>query len=146
MNTGSELVRLEEPVAPKGSDMLRLAAALTALGIPLDPNVGLAWYREQTDAGVRDTTSVALEGISADRKFNAGALAKAWNDDAWHAANPTHPLAYIRTAFRNLDKMLRFVAEEQGPLALIRRGNRTAVISKRTTPEVRAKIMQGLNA
>lgn len=146
MENGQIIIQLRDEKAPRESDKVRLAAALTALGAPLDTDIGLQWFRENAGGKTVEQTVITLRAMSIEEKWDPAELAKAWDDDAWHAANPGHPLAYIRAAFRNLDKILAFLCEEQGPLAVIRRGNRRAIISKRTTPEQRAKLLADLNS
>lgn len=210
MQDNDTIVTLRDSADPVRSPNTQLAAALVALGVPLDRHVGGQWHREVVAGTQRDETVWTLGALSADRRHNTAELAARWNDDAWLKANRAHPLAIMRAAFRsykclqNPDLSLRevitldhaadnardpalravsdedilrrwasfsaspeppsdpvtwaiqgfrwhkrlvaFIADEQGPLAIVRRGQRTAVLSRHTSAQHRKRIEEGLNA
>lgn len=206
MEKGTQLVQLSDAVAPRHSGNTQLAAALTALGIPLDPDLPPQHFVEEV-AGVKTHRTVwTLAPCSPDEKYHAEPLMRVWNDDAWLREYQTHPLAamraafrcyrpsigpddslvsierirdipdpalapvspeciaadwssfskssappctavsYVIQAFRNHRALIRFICEQQGPIAVKRRGERVACVTKHTTPENRSKIFTGLNA
>lgn len=100
-----------------------LAAALTAVGISLAEKpfvrvVGdfqgerFVWFFEpQSPCG----------------KFQTKELIEAWNDDAWHLANPEHPFAYIKCALKNRESLVDKVKQDS-PLACIKRRGKIALL------------------
>ena len=86
-----------------------LAAALSAVGIPLAPK---PFVRVVGD-GIRGERVVwFFEPQSEDGKFQTKELIQAWHDDAWHHCNPEHPFAYIKCA------MLIGLVQQLAPLAV----------------------------
>lgn len=100
MQSNTPITDLRDERHPLESQNTQLAAALTALGIPLDQHIGAQHFTEKTERGVRNLTVWTLAERSADGRFIAADLVKVWNDDAWLKANRAHPLAAMRAAFR----------------------------------------------
>ena len=93
-----------------------LAAALTAVGIPLAEK---PFVRVVGD-GIRGERMVwFFEPQSPDGKFQTKELIAAWHDDAWHLANPEHPFAYIKCALMNREPLVDKVKQDV-PLACIK--------------------------
>ncbi len=205
MQKGSQLVQLSDELHPRTSENTQLAAALTALGIPLDPDLPPQHFVEEVAGEKKHLTLWTLAPASPDGKHHTEELMRVWNDDSWLRANRAHPLAamraafrcyrphispddflssvgklreitdpalapvavadiisrwdsfaksaeppadpvsYVIQAFRNHRALVRFICDFQGPIAVKRRGDRRACVTKHTTPEVRARIFQGLN-
>lgn len=147
MQNGHSITQLVDDRHPRSSPNTQLAAALTALGIPLDPHVGAQHFREKVaPSNIKDTTVWTFAERSACGKYDSAEMVRCWHDEAWMKANPEHPLAYLRAAFRNRDKLLDYICDVQGPLAVKRRGERAVVISKHTTAEARERLLKRLNA
>lgn len=146
MHDDQRLAEFADSYTPHKSDQLLLAAACAALGMQLDSDVGLQWFREKVGDLIKDDTLAHLSAVSADGKWSAKDVAEKWSNDEWHKLNPDHPIAYMRAALRNYSRFLDFLVNEQGPLVIVRRGAKMAVISKHTTPEMKARIQYELNA
>jgi hypothetical protein len=100
-----------------------LAAALAAVGIPMDP---ICPIRILTGAG-GDRHCFFFQEKSPCGNYKTDDLIRAWNDPDWHRTHPEHPFAYVKVAFKNkhglVDYVKRgvptFVAEKHGKIAFI---------------------------
>ena len=102
-----------------------LAAALTAVGIPLAEK---PFVRVVGD-GIRGERVVwFFEPQSMDGKFQTKELFEAWNDDSWHLTNPEHPFAYIKCALKNRERLVDKVKQDV-PLACVKRRGKIALLS-----------------
>jgi hypothetical protein len=101
-----------------------LAAALTAVGIQLAEK---PFIKTVGDGIFNERTIWFFEPASPCGKYKTKELIAAWSDDAWHAANPEHPFAYIKCALSNRERLVDKV--KQGvPLACVRRKGKIAFI------------------
>ena len=107
-----------------------LAAALSAVGVmlaekPLARVVG---------DGIKGERVVwFFEAQSRCGKFKTKDLIAAWNDDAWHLANPEHPFAYIKCGLLNRERLVDKVKQDV-PLACIKRRGKVAFIPLDASP------------
>ena len=109
-----------------------LAAALTAVGIPLAEK---PFVRVVGD-GIRGERTVWFFGPQSHcGKFDTKALIEAWHNDAWHLANPEHPFAYIKCALLNRERLVDKVKQDV-PLACVKRRGKIAFISLDASPSV----------
>ena len=109
-----------------------LAAALTAVGIPLAEK---PFVRVVGD-GIRGERTVwFFETQSHCGKFDTKALIEAWHNDAWHLANPEHPFAYIKCALLNRERLVDKVKQDV-PLACVKRWGKIAFIPLDASPSV----------
>lgn len=107
-----------------------LAAALTAVGIPLAEK---PFVRVVGD-GIRGERTVwFFEPQSPDGQYQTKELISAWNDDAWHLANPEHPFAYIKCALLNRERLVDKVKQDV-PLACVKRRGKIAFIPLDASP------------
>ena len=107
-----------------------LAAALTAVGIPLAEKPFVRLIGD----GIRGERTVwFFEPQSADNRFQTKELIEAWNDDAWHLANPEHPFAYIKCALMNRQRLVDKVKQDV-PLACVKRRGKIAFIPLDASP------------
>ena len=107
-----------------------LAAALTAVGIQLAEK---PFVRVVGD-GIRGERTVwFFEPQSSCGKFQTKQLIEAWNDDAWHHANPEHPFAYIKCALLNRQRLVDKVKQDV-PLACVKRRGKIAFIPLDASP------------
>jgi hypothetical protein len=107
-----------------------LAAALTAVGIPLAEK---PFVRVVGD-GIRGERTVGFfEPQSSCGKFQTKQLIEAWNDDAWNHANPEHPFAYIKCALLNRQRLVDKVKQDV-PLACVKRRGKIAFIPLDASP------------
>ena len=145
LHKGSKIYSLEAISADElATRNTILFAALTALGIP--PEVELCGeYVEQVNGRPKSATVWRLAEKSICGKYDTAEMIKLWNDPAFVKNRPEHPLAYIKVAFENHTRALDFI-KRQGPIAVIRRGNKIGLISQHTTPADRERILAGLNA
>ena len=107
-----------------------LAAALTAVGIPLAEK---PFVRVVGDGIHGERTVWFFEPQSADNRFQTKELIEAWNDEAWHLANPEHPVAYIKCALMNRQRLVDKVKQDV-PLGCLRRRGKIAFIPLDATP------------
>lgn len=68
---------------------------------------------------------------------------EAWDDPAWAAQNNEHPFACIATAFRNAGLLATEIAR-LAPAALIRKGQRFALVPLDVAPERRQELLTAL--
>ena len=101
-----------------------LAAALTAVGVPLDP---VKPFETFIDNG-REVLVYYFQPASEDGKMITTKLIEAWSDREWHKHNPEHPFAYIKCAFENRNRLVDLV-KKRSPIALVRKGKKTAFLS-----------------
>lgn len=149
MKKNSSLVQIHAlgPPAdnPHASKNTVLVAALLALGIPLDEQVGAQHFREAgKDGKPLDVVIWTLQPKSLCGAHNTAELVKRWDDKQWQSDNPEHPLCYIKAAFENHRRAIDYV-KEQGPIVMTRRGKKIALITRHTTPEHRERIFSELN-
>jgi len=105
-----------------------LAAALTAVGIPLAEK---PFIRVVGDGGER--TVWLFEPASLCGKFVTKTLIEAWSDKSWHLANPEHPFAYIKCALLNREQLVDKVKRDV-PLACVQRRGKIAFIPLDASP------------
>jgi hypothetical protein len=110
--------------SPTATGNTALAAALTAVGIPL---ASKPFVRVVGD-GIRGERIVwFFEPQSLCGKYDTKELIAAWGDESWHRANPEHPFAYIKCALRNREHLVDKVKQDV-PLACVKRRGRIAFI------------------
>lgn len=119
---------------------LSLAAALAALGI--------AFQEEQPFVKIKtvkggDQYRFFLKDVSQCGTYKTGQMVSAWNDDGWHLANPEHPFAYIKCAFKNRDGLLD-VVKKSSALIVLEKNGKMAIISQNASPELQNKIFSQL--
>lgn len=145
MHQGSKLYSLEaltsDPLATRNTILF---AALTALGIPAEPEL-CGEFVEEVQGRPRSVTVWRLREKSVDGRFHTADLIKLWHDPAFVERDPEHPLAYVKCAFENHTRAIEFV-KEQGPIAMRRRGQKIALITRHTSPENKKRILDELNA
>jgi hypothetical protein len=84
--------------------------------------------------GIRGERTVwFFEPQSSCGKFQTQQLIEAWNDDAWHHANPEHPFAYIKCAMLNRQRLVDKVKQDV-PLACVKRRGKIAFIPLDASP------------
>jgi len=130
----------DDPLATRNTIMF---AALVTLGIPAEPSL-CGEYRELVKGVQRSTTVWRLREHSLCGRYKTAEMIKKWKDPEFVTREPEHPLAYIKTAFENHTRAVEFI-KEQGPIAMIRRGKKIALISRHTDPENKARILEKLN-
>ncbi len=135
MNTGAV-----SHISSTATTNTSLAAALTAVGIPLSDRPFLKIVGD----GVRgERTMWFFDAQSPCGKYKTKELIAAWGDDAWHLANPEHPFAYIKCALSNRERLVDKV--KQGvPLACVKRRGKIAFIPLNATPQEQDMFMRKL--
>jgi hypothetical protein len=145
MKKGDQLciLRAEVKSDVDALNLLRLVAALTALGIPLDDDCPYLETRELVENRERRTVTWTLKARSICGRHDACKLVEAWHDPVWTTQNAEHPFAYIKTAFQNANLLGAEVAR-LAPVALIRKGRRFALVPFDATPERRQELLTAL--
>lgn len=144
LKNGSKLYSLEalnaDPLATRNTILF---SALTALGIP--PVVEhCGEFKEEVGGRPRTVTVWRMAEQSIDGRFKTVEMIKRWNDPEFIEKEPEHPLAYIKAAFGNHTRAVDFL-KDQGPIVVIRRNRKIALLTRRTTDDRRRKIIDGLN-
>ena len=101
-----------------------LAAALASVGIPLAEK---PFVRVVGDDIRGERVVWFFEPQSPDGKFQTKDLIAAWNDEAWHLANPEHPFAYLKCTLKNREQLVDKVKQDV-PLACIKRRGKIALL------------------
>ena len=145
MKKGDQLciLRAEVKTDADALSLLRLVAALTALGISLDDDCPYLETRELVESRERRTVTWTLKARSICGRHDARKLVEAWHDPVWTTQNAEHPFAYIKTAFQNASLLGAEVAR-LAPVALIRKGRRFALVPFDATAERRQELLTAL--
>ena len=117
-----------------------LAAALTAIGIPLAEK---PFIQVIDSASGNERTVWFFEPQSSDGKHVTRELIEAWSDKSWHYANPEHPFAYIKCALLNRDRLVDKI-KQNAPLVCIRSKGKIAFIPLNATPREEEKYLRML--
>ena len=127
-------------IASTSTGNTALAAALTAMGIPL---AGKPFVRVLGDGIPGERTIWFFEPQSLCGQFQTKELIAAWHDDAWHLTHPDHPFAYIKCALLNRERLDEHVKQDV-PLACVKRRGRIALIPLDATPATEDLILRHL--
>ena len=135
MNTGAV-----SHISSTATTNTSLAAALTAVGIPLSAKP----FLKVVGDGIRgERTMWFFEAQSPCGKYKTKELIAAWGDDAWHLANPEHPFAYIKCALSNRERLVDKVKQDV-PLACVKRRGKIAFIPLNATAQEQDMFMRKL--
>jgi len=108
-----------------------LAAALTAIGIPLSHQP----IAQIAGDGIKGERTIwFFEPASLCGKHATKDMIAAWNDEAWHMKNPEHPFAYIKCALANREKLVDKVKHNIA-LACVKRRGKIALIPMNASPQ-----------
>jgi hypothetical protein len=116
-----------------------LAAALTAVGIPLAEKP----FLQVMEDGCRERTIWLFEAQSEDGKHDTRQLIAAWDDASWHLAHPEHPFAYIKCALKNREQLVDKV-KQNAPLACIRKNGKIGFIPLNASPRTEERFLRQL--
>lgn len=154
MHQGQKIYSLQaitsDPLATRNTILF---AALTAMGVPPEPNlcgeyveiVGGKMVDGQLAGGERRSITVwRFRDRTMDGLYRTSDLLQLWHDPEFVAREPEHPLAYIKAAFDNHSRAMEFI-REVGPIAMRRRGKKVGLVTKRTSPELKKRILDELN-
>ena len=135
MNTGAV-----SHISSTATTNTSLAAALTAVGIPLSEKP----FLKVVGDGVHGERTVwFFEPQSPCGKYKTRELIAAWGDDAWHLANPEHPFAYIKCALSNRERLVDKVKQDV-PLACVKRRGKIAFIPLDASPRTEEMFLRYL--
>jgi hypothetical protein len=145
MQKGDQLciIRAEVKTDAEAINILRLVAALTAVGIPLDDDCPYLETRELIDGTERRLVTWTLKARSICGRHDTRKLIDAWHDPVWTTQNSEHPFAYIISGFRNAVALSAEVAR-LAPVALVRKGRRFALVPFDATAERRLELLTAL--
>ena len=108
-----------------------LAAALTAVGIPLAPKP----LAQVVGDGIKGERTIwFFDPVSLCGKYITKELIAAWNDESWHIRNPEHPFAYIKCALGNREKLVDKIKHNVA-LACVKRRDKVALIPLNSSPQ-----------
>ncbi len=138
------ILRAEVRTEADGLNLLRLVAALTTIGVPLDDDCPYLETRELVEGSERRLVTWTLKAMSICGQYDARKLIEAWHDPVWTTQNAEHPFAYIKTAFQNAGLLAAEVAR-LAPVALIRKGQKFALVPFDATLERRQELFSALD-
>lgn len=118
-----------------------LAAALTAVGIPLNKTTPV---RVMTGHG-GDRHAFFFQHASPCGNYKTLELIRAWDDPEWHRTHPEHPFAYIKVALQNRKRLVEYV-KGSTPIFVAEKHGKLAFISLNASPATEQKIFNRLNA
>ena len=145
MQKGDQLciLRAEVKTDADALNLLRLVAALTTLGIPLDDDCPYLETRELIENSERRLVTWTLKARSVCGQHEARKLIEAWHDPVWTTQHADHPFAYIKTAFQTAS-LLGAEVLRLAPVAIIRKGRRFALVPFDATAERRQELLTAL--
>ena len=117
----------------------KLAAALLAVGIPLDPKNPVKVLTG--DRG--DRHGFFFLPVSPCGQYKTAALIQAWDDPDWHRRFPEHPFSYIKCAFDNFERAVDYI-RRRVPTAVVARGNKLAFLSLNASDTLQKQIFTKL--
>jgi hypothetical protein len=119
----------------------KLAAALTAVGIPLKKEKPVQII---TGAKGPDRVAFFFEPISPCGLYKTKELMLAWDDERWHVRNPEHPFAYLKVAFQNMERLTDY-CRKGTPIAFVQKGSKLAFLSLKASDDLQKKVFKELN-
>jgi len=125
-----------------GTTNTMLAAALTAMGIPLHTERP---FSVATGDGIVGDHRVTFyfEQVSICGQYSTAELLAAWEDREWHDKHPEHPFAYIKCAMQNYGRLLDKLKKE-APIGVIRKHKKLALISLNASQHLQDLILRRL--
>jgi hypothetical protein len=118
----------------------KLAAALTAVGIPLKKSKPVQIV---TGGKGPDRVAYFFEAKSPCGAYDTKELMLAWENDEWHARNPEHPFAYLKVGMQNLDRLNEY-CRKGTPIAYVQRGSKIAFLSLNASDDLQKKVFAEL--
>jgi len=149
IDTNTKVSVLADHEHPLKSANTHLVAAACTSGSELAPQGYLDTIEQGNDGKPRRT----VVWLMADKEIDFAAFAgekistqefiRRWLDKEWLAANPDHPITFMRYYQQTLAK-LRDAIRDQTPTIKVTRGGRAAYIPASVTEEQRAKLLAKL--
>lgn len=126
---------------PYSTNDLALAAALSAIGIPLFEfeDASPPYVKTRNLSG--STFTFFFEPESAEGVTKT--YEDAWYDDSWVEKNPDHPFTYIKCAFKNRNTLLD-VVNQSHTIVIIEKGNKFALLSSNASEETKNAVFSRL--
>ena len=149
MRTGQKIIFVRGQEPPLRSRDTALVAAALVSGAKFAGDKPLLDTIEEIDGEPKRAVTWSLDGageLAFRPSFPAETIdfaefRRRFEDDAWCAANPDHPIAYLRAladTLADLHSQLR----GRKPALLIRKGKRFAVIPQDADPERKREILE----
>ncbi len=136
---GSNMLISTKPGALETTNT-KLAAALSAVGIPLNKTVPvrlLAGENGRTHCFFFQEKSPCGDYITID-------LMRAWDDKEWHRQNPEHPFAYLKVAFDNMERLTDYVRSGT-PIGHVTKGKKIGFLSLNASDTAQKIFFKELN-
>ena len=118
----------------------KLAAALTAVGIPLKKSKPV---QIMTGTKGGDRVAYFFEAKSPCGLYDTKELMLAWENEEWHRRNPEHPFAYLKVGMQNLERLNEY-CRKGTPIAFVSRGSKVAFLSVKSSDELQQKVFTEL--
>ncbi len=149
IETNTKLSVLADHEHPLKSANTHLVAAAATSGGEIAPQGYLDTIEQGHDGKPRRTVvwlmadkEITFNSFDGE-KISTAEFIKRWLNKEWLAANPDHPITYMRFYQKTLQS-LRDAIREQTPTIKVTRGGRAAYIPASATEEQRAKLLSKL--
>jgi hypothetical protein len=149
IDTNTKVSILADHEHPLKSANTHLVAAACTSGAELSPD----GYLDTLEQGPDGRPHRTVVWVMQDKEISFGSFEaetistqeflRRWNDAAWCAANPDHPIVFMRYYQKTLEK-LRDAIRDQTPTIKVTRGGRAAYIPASATEDQRAKLLAKL--
>lgn len=144
ITAGAEITLLRDDKPPLKSPNTKLIAAAITCGFEFAHSEAMLDTIQQTDSGPKRQVTWSMNGGKkadiAGEEVSFVEFRKRYESMDWCKANPNSPIAYLRFVFDNYER-LRDKLRDMKPLALIKRGNRIALIPADADAATREKIL-----
>lgn len=142
MRTGQKIQFVRGEDSPAKSAKTALVAAACVSGVKLAGNKPFLHTLENVDGQAQRRFTFAIDAASevtfrpnfSEETIDFAEFRKRYESDEWVAANPDHPIAYLR-AMADALLTLQAKAREIKPALLVRKGSRFALVPQDAPPE-----------
>lgn len=126
---------------------IKLAAILTALGIPMRPEDPITCVEEERKGKMIKQFTFWFDTTLPENQrkvaifINAYDKARDWKE---YTLDKEHPIYWMKGALENRERFLGWIREDVQPMKLIQSGSRTVLIGANASPELKKQIKQHL--
>jgi hypothetical protein len=143
MKQGEKLYQLADGESPYSSGNTLLIAALVAMGAQFSETQPYQEFREVIDGKAVRRVMWLLKEKTANN-VAVKDLVNWWRDAKWQAANPEHPLCYVKAALETYKQLVDVIIKKAIPCNIVRRGKQMVILPNNATPERRAELLKKL--
>lgn len=161
LSVGTKVEIIRDHLPPSQSPNTRLVSAARACGFSWGIDAPFMDAIEEKDDGTVDRTVTWVMNASENKEFiwaekdargnlvakkeeiDFNTFRKRFLDMEWIAANPDHPISYLRATHRHHGRMLQTI-KSLPQHVIVRNGKRIASIPTNATPEEKARAIKAL--